>query len=524
MTAEILQGRPMKNVLGFEQAGLGSINHVGGKNASLGEMIQHLTQAGVKVPGGFATTASAYRDFLKHNNLEKKIAAILVTLDVDNVAVLKQTSEQIRQWILDAPFSAEFIAEVEAAYSKLGQTSVAVRSSATAEDLPEASFAGQQETFLNITGAANLLAAIKRVYASLYTERAIAYRSHHQIDHNKVAMSVGVQTMVRSDKGASGVMFTLDTESGFDRVVLINASYGLGELIVQGSVNPDEFYVFKPMLKAGKFAILRRNLGEKTKKMIYKEARDANAESKSATVTIVDVTEQDRLHFCLNDNEVQELARQALLIEAHYKRPMDIEWAKDGIDGELYILQARPETVKSQEQQQFLERYHLSEKGKLRATGRSVGQKIGQGNARVILDPKDMHNMQKGEVLITEMTDPDWEPVMKRAAAIVTDRGGRTCHAAIVARELGIPAVVGTGNASSLLKSEEAVTVSCAEGDEGHVYEGLLAFKLDKIPVQNMPKLPVKLCINLGSPEKAFTYQFLPNDGVGLARLEFYYQ
>ena len=449
----------MKNILGFEQAGLASLDIVGGKNASIGEMIQHLTKSGVKVPGGFATVANAYHDFITRNRLDKKIADILAPIDVDDVKLLKQTCQQIRQWILDAPFSQEFITEVGIAYKRLPKPNVAVRSSATAEDLPEASFAGQQETFLNITGIDNLLIAIKRVYASLFTERAVSYRSHHNIDHNKVAMSVGVQPMVRSDKGASGVMFTMDTESGFDQVVLINASYGLGELMVQGGVNPDEFYIFKPTLKAGKFAILRRSLGGKSKKMIYKDTHDDAV----STVTTVTVAESERLRFCLNDNEVQQLAKQALLIEQHYKRPMDIEWAKDGIDGEIYILQARPETVESQKQQQFLERYRLTETGKIKVTGCSVGQKIGQGTARVITDSKEMHSIQPGEVLVTEMTDPDWEPVMKRAAAIVTDRGGRTCHAAIVARELGIPAIVGCGNATAVLKSDEAVTVSCAE-------------------------------------------------------------
>lgn len=510
----------MKNVLGFEQADLAAIATVGGKNASIGEMIQHLAKAGIKIPGGFAITANTYRNFLKQNQLDSRIADSLASLDVNDVKRLKQTSAQIRGWILEMPFAAALSTEITTAYAQLSKNTVAVRSSATAEDLPEASFAGQQETFLNVTGIDNVLAAIKRVYASLFTDRAISYRAHHGIDHQIVAMSVGVQWMVRSDKGASGVMFTMDTESGFDQVVLINAAYGLGELIVQGSVNPDEFYVFKPTLKAGKSAILRRTLGEKAKKMVYQTA-DNRADPGINPVMTVPVPEWERLRFCLNDDDVHELARQALLIEEHYQRPMDIEWAKDGMDGELYILQARPETVKSQEQRQFLERYQLTETGGLKVTGRSVGQKIGQGNARVIIDPKEMHNMQTGEVLVTEMTDPDWEPVMKRAAAIVTDRGGRTCHAAIVARELGIPAVVGCRNATITLKTGEPITVSCAEGDEGHVYAGLLTYKLDKTPVKDMPKLPLKLCINLGSPEKAFSYQFLPNDGVGLARLEF---
>jgi len=451
---------------------VGDVERVGGKNASLGEMISHLSAAGVTVPNGFATTADAYRAFLAHEGLAERINAVLDALDVDDVPALVQAGARIRQWIIDTPFPAEFERDIRAAYAELekqagGEIAVAVRSSATAEDLPDASFAGQQETFLNVRGLDNVLLAIKDVFASLFNDRAISYRAHKGFEHSKVALSAGVQRMVRSDIGASGVMFTLDTESGFNKVVFITASYGLGETVVQGAVNPDEFYVHKPTLEAGRPAVLRRVLGAKAIKMVYS---DDSRHGK--TIKTVEVPETDRLRFSLSDAEVEALARQALIIEKHYGRPMDIEWGKDGQDGKLYILQARPETVKSNSQNRVLERYQLKQKGgRILATGRSIGQKIGAGRARIITSIQEMDRVKPGDVLITDMTDPDWEPIMKRAAAIVTNRGGRTCHAAIIARELGIPAVVGCGNATETIADGQDVTVSCAEGDTGYIYE-----------------------------------------------------
>lgn len=506
----------MQHIIGLNSVNSSDIEKVGGKNASIGEMIQSLGKKGIKVPGGFATTTEFYKEFLAQNKLDEKISKTLSSLKTHNLQQLEKTAKQIRSWIIATPFSKEFEAEVKKAYADLKNCSVAVRSSATAEDLVDASFAGQQETFLNVKGIKNVLHAIKMVFASLFTARAIAYRDH-QGYINQISISAGIQPMIRSDKGASGVIFTLDTESGFDQVVLITASYGLGEGIVQGKVNPDEFCVSKPLLTANKFAILQRRLGEKAIKMIYSDIKDPKK-----SIKIVPVSESDQLRFCLNDEEIQSLARQALIIENHYGKPMDIEWAKDGIDGELYFLQARPETVKSKDaHEKVMERYVLSKPGKVLVEGQSIGQRIGQGVARVILDPKNMHDVKPGEVLVTDMTDPDWEPIMKRAAAIVTNRGGRTCHAAIIARELGIPAIVGCGNATRSIKNGEKVTVSCAEGQIGHVFAGIIPFEVKKIHINAMPELPLKLCINMGNPDKAFTTQFLPNEGVGLARLEF---
>ncbi len=509
----------MKNVISFAELSLKDLLEVGGKNASLGEMIKHLSIVGVKVPNGFATTVSAYQLFLSQNNLDNKIYSVLNSLNTKKLESLKKTSENIRQWILSTPFSLEFEKDVIQAYTNFNdgkEISVAVRSSATSEDLPEASFAGQQESFLNICGSKDVLLAIKKVFASLFTERAIMYRIHHGFDHAKVGISAGIQRMVKCDQGVSGVMFTLDTESGFDQVILINASYGLGEAIVQGKVNPDEFCVHKPTLLKGKFAILRRQLGEKEIKVVYSNQGDSKESLK-----IIPVTKEQQIQFCIKDQDILILAKQALLIEQHYGRAMDIEWAKDSVDGELYILQARPETVQSLKKEQYIKNYHIQGRSDVLTIGRSVGQKIGQGIARIIADPKDMHELQTKEVLVTDMTDPDWEPIMKLASAIVTNRGGRTCHAAIVARELGIPAIVGCGNATSKIISGQEVTVSCAEGEKGYVYDGLLKYQEEKIAVSNMPKLSIKLCINLGNPDKAFSLQYLPNDGVGLARMEF---
>ncbi|MHB1947469.1 MAG: phosphoenolpyruvate synthase [Gammaproteobacteria bacterium] len=507
----------MHYIVNLNSVNSSHLHLVGGKNASIGEMIQHLSSMGIKVPGGFATTTAIYKEFLSQNGLDKKIAKVLATLNITNLPALEKTAKQIRSWIMATPFSKAFEDEITKAYTQLKNGAVAVRSSATTEDLATASFAGQQETFLNVKGIKNVLHAIKKVFASLFTGRAIAYRSHQGFHTEQVAISVGIQPMVRSDKGASGVVFTLDTESGFDKVILITASYGLGEAIVQGQVNPDEFCISKPLLEAKKMAILQRRLGSKVVKMVY-----AHNKSLRSTIKTVPVSEKDQLRFCLDDKEIQTLARHALIIEKHYGKPMDIEWAKDGLTGELYILQARPETVKSQNMHaQMIERYHLSKKGKILAEGQSIGQRIGQGVARIILDPKKMHDVKPGEILVTDMTDPDWEPIMKRAAAIVTNRGGRTCHAAIIARELGIPAVVGCGDATKRIKNGERVTVSCAEGQTGYIYSGILPFEVNKISVKDMPSLPLKLSINLGNPERAFATQHLPNDGVGLARLEF---
>lgn len=500
---------------------MSDVEIVGGKNASLGEMIQHLAKAGVQVPGGFATTASAYREFLSHEGLADRINGMLAELDVDDVQALAKTGKTIRELLIEAPFPAELESEIRTAYKTLideagGPITVAVRSSATAEDLPDASFAGQQETFLNINGVDNVLLAMKEVFASLFNDRAIAYRDHQGFEHSQVALSAGIQRMVRSDEGASGVLFTMDTESGFRDAVFVTASYGLGEAVVQGAVNPDEFYVYKPALEAGRPAVLRRTVGAKAKKMVYTADKTLGK-----TVEFVDVPVADRQLFCLTDEEVSELARYAVIIEKHYGRPMDIEWGKDGLDGKLYILQARPETVQSRASTTVLKRYKLKDKGPLLSTGRAIGQKIGAGKVRILDSIDQMNRVQKGDVLVTDMTDPDWEPVMKRASAIVTNRGGRTCHAAIIARELGIPAVVGCGDATELLKDGTEVTVSCAEGDTGNIYEGLIDFAVDEIALDKMPEIPVKIMMNVGNPEQAFDFASLPHRGVGLARLEF---
>ncbi|WP_407670354.1 phosphoenolpyruvate synthase [Nitrincola iocasae] len=498
---------------------MGDVDKVGGKNASLGEMIHQLRDAGVKVPGGFATTAQAYRDFLQHNNLTDKINALLAELDSNDTRALTETGRQIREWILAAEFQPSLEAAIDDGYKEMaaGQNiSVAVRSSATAEDLPDASFAGQQETYLNIRGLDNIKQAIKSVFASLYNDRAISYRVHRGFIHSEVALSAGIQRMVRSETGASGVMFSLDTESGFKQVVFITAAYGLGETVVQGAVNPDEFYVYKPTLKLGAPAILRRNLGSKAIKMVY-----GGEGSTADAVDTVDVTREDRDRFCISDSDVEALAKIAITIEQHYGRPMDIEWAKDGDNGELYIVQARPETVRSQNSAAVMERYLLKEKGKVLIEGRSIGHRIGSGPVRVVDSLEQMHDVQPGDVLVTDMTDPDWEPVMKRAGAIITNRGGRTCHAAIIARELGIPAIVGCGDATERLNNDQLVTVSCAEGDTGRAYEGKLAFEHQTNSVESMPELPFEIMMNVGNPDRAFDFQALPSAGVGLARLEF---
>lgn len=511
-----------RHTIDLAHLGMRDLDQVGGKNSSLGEMISHLSSAGVSVPGGFATTADSFREFLSQDGLDKKIYEKLTALDTEDVCQLAVVGKQIREMIIDTSFTPEFERSVRSSYQKLAETighdnfSVAVRSSATAEDLPDASFAGQQETFLNVKGEDAVLAAIKQVFASLFNDRAIAYRVHHDFAHNEVALSAGIQQMIRSDLAVSGVMFTMDTESGFDQVVFVTSSYGLGEMVVQGAVNPDEFYVHKPGVETGKPAIIRRNLGSKALKMVYCE--DPSLERRVKTV---DVDPAERLLFSLSKDEVEQLARQALIIEKHYGRPMDIEWAKDGVNGKLYILQARPETVKSRDNKQVLERYTLQKRGEILAEGRSIGQRIGQGKARVIKDVNEMHKVQPGDVLVSDMTDPDWEPVMKRASAIVTNRGGRTCHAAIIARELGIPAVVGCGDATKTIKDGDEVTVSCAEGDTGFVYTGLLPYEQDRLDVETMPELPMKVMLNVGNPERAFAFQSIPNSGVGLARLEF---
>lgn len=507
----------MKYIVNLADVNLSKVNLVGGKNASSGEMIGNLSHSGIKVPGGFAVTVDAYKEFLAQKEVGKKISGIISRIKSNNMQSLTKASATIKRLIIATPLFSEVVQEIKTAYTDLGNPAVAVRSSATAEDLVTASFAGQQETFLNVKGLQPVLQAIKLVYASTFTARAITYRQHHGFADDQVAMSVGIQPMVRSDKGASGVVFTLDTESGFDQVILITASYGLGETVVQGYVNPDEFYVFKPSLNKNQFAILERKLGEKKIKMIY--TRDPHPH-KSTRVVPVKKIEQRK--YSISDQDVQCLAKQAMLIEKYYGKPMDIEWAKDGISGEIFILQARPETVKSQKNnEQTLERYTVAKKGKVITMGQSVGQRVGQGQAKVIHDPKHIHTMKPGCVLVTDMTDPDWEPIMKKAAGIVTNRGGRTCHAAIVARELGIPAVVGCSDATEKIKANQMVTVSCAEGQTGFVYEGKVPFKIDKVNISNLPKLPVKLCINIGNPGRAFATQFLPNSGVGLARLEF---
>lgn len=507
-------------VVSLDKLGVHDVEHVGGKNASLGEMISNLAGAGVSVPGGFATTAQAYRDFLEQSGLNDQIHAALDALNVDDVNALARTGAQIRQWVMDADFPEQLNTEIREHFALMSQgnpdIAVAVRSSATAEDLPDASFAGQQETFLNIRGVDNVIRAAKEVFASLFNDRAIAYRVHQGFDHKLVALSAGVQRMVRSETGTAGVMFTLDTESGFRDVVFITGAYGLGETVVQGAVNPDEFYVHKATLEAGRPAILRRNLGSKAIKMVYGEEAKAGR-----SVKTVDVDKAERARFCLTDAEVNELAKQAIIIEKHYGRPMDIEWAKDGDDGQLYIVQARPETVKSRSAGNVMERYLLKEKGTVLAEGRAIGQRIGAGKVRIIRDVSEMDKVQAGDVLVSDMTDPDWEPVMKRASAIVTNRGGRTCHAAIIARELGIPAVVGCGNATQLLQDGQGVTVSCAEGDTGYIFEGELGFDIKQNSVDAMPELPFKIMMNVGNPDRAFDFAQLPNAGVGLARLEF---
>ncbi|QMT41081.1 phosphoenolpyruvate synthase [Neisseria shayeganii] len=511
------------NVIWFENLRMTDVESVGGKNASLGEMISQLTEKGVRVPGGFATTADAYRKFLAHEGLGERISAVLAALDVEDVTELARVGKEIRQWILDTPFPADLDADIQVAWEKMvadagtDQISVAVRSSATAEDLPDASFAGQQETFLNINGLENVKAAMKHVFASLYNDRAISYRVHKGFAHDVVALSAGVQRMVRSDSGAAGVMFTMDTESGFDQVVFVTASYGLGETVVQGAVNPDEFYVHKPTLRAGRPAILRKTMGSKLIKMTFTDTAEAGK-----SVQVVDVDEAERKRFSISDEEITELAKYALIIEEHYGRPMDVEWGRDGVDGKLYILQARPETVKSQEDRNStLRRYRIENKSEVLCEGRAIGQKVGQGKVRLIKDASEMDQVQAGDVLVTDMTDPDWEPVMKRASAIVTNRGGRTCHAAIIARELGIPAVVGCGNATEVLKDGQEVTVSCAEGDTGLIYDGLLKVDVIDLALDNMPEAPAKIMMNVGNPELAFGFASLPSEGIGLARMEF---
>ncbi|CCH08283.1 phosphoenolpyruvate synthase [Achromobacter xylosoxidans] len=510
----------MSYVVLFEQLRMTDVDSVGGKNASLGEMISQLSGAGVRVPGGFATTADAFRDFLKASGLDKRIAERLTTLNPEDVRELANAGAQIRQWIVEAPFSAEFETQIREAFAKLdadGKGSFAVRSSATAEDLPDASFAGQQETFLNVVGIDDVLDKIRHVFASLYNDRAISYRVHKGYAHADVALSAGIQRMVRSDKGSAGVMFTIDTESGFQDVVFITSSYGLGETVVQGAVNPDEFYVFKPTLAQGHFPIVGRRIGSKLIKMEFDPERP-----EGRAVRTVDVPVSERNRYSLTDDEVNELARYAVIIEKHYGRPMDIEWGRDGVDGKIYILQARPETVKSQQgANDVQQRYRLKATGQVLITGRAIGQKIGSGPVRVVGDISDMDKVQPGDVLVTDMTDPNWEPVMKRASAIVTNRGGRTCHAAIIARELGIPAVVGCGNATDLLKEGQAVTVSCAEGDEGRIYDGLIETEVEEVRRGEMPAIDLKIMMNVGNPQLAFDFAQIPNGGVGLARLEF---
>jgi pyruvate,water dikinase len=507
-------------IVWFDQLTKNDVGIVGGKNASLGEMISHLSKMGVNVPGGFATTTHAYRDFLTSNGLTERIKQLLDPLDVSDINALTTVGKTIRGWLLEASLPTTLIQAVTQAYEGLvaregDAISFAVRSSATAEDLADASFAGQQETLLNVCGLEQLIAAIKVVFASLYNDRAIAYRVHHHFEHDKVYLSAGIQKMVRSDLGASGVVFTLDTESGFREAIFITAAYGLGETVVQGTVNPDEFYVYKKGLEAGRPAILTRRLGAKAIEMVYDEKGE-----KGVSTLVRDVETARRQRFCLSDTQVEALARQALIIEQHYGRPMDIEWALDGLDGQLYIVQARPETVESRVGS-TIERFKLKQKGKMLTEGRAIGQKIGQGVARLIMSTEQMNVLESGEVLVTDMTDPDWEPIMKRASAIVTNRGGRTCHAAIVARELGIPAVVGCGDATMRIKDGVGVTVSCAEGDTGHVYEGLLPFEHTTSETGELPEPPVRIMMNVGNPSHAFAFSRMPNQGVGLARLEF---
>ena len=506
-------------VLWYHQLGMNDVNRVGGKNASLGEMIANLSGLGVSVPDGFATTARAFNEFLEQSGLNQRIHQLLDTLDVDDVRALAKAGAQIRQWVVDTPFQPALTQAIAEAYAQLSadmhaEGSFAVRSSATAEDMPDASFAGQQETFLNVRGLDAVMLAVKHVFASLFNDRAISYRVHQGYDHKGVALSAGIQRMVRSDKAASGVMFTLDTESGFDQVVFITSSYGLGEMVVQGAVNPDEFYVHKPTLEAGRPAVVRRTLGSKRVQMVYSGSTEHGKQ-----VEVCDVDAARAQTYSLSDAEVEQLARQALVIERHYGRPMDIEWAKDGLDGRLYIVQARPETV--QANQQVTERFRLEQAGEVLAEGRAIGHKIGAGTVRIVARIDEMDKVQPGDVLVTDMTDPDWEPVMKRAAAIGTKRGGRTCHAAIIARELGIPAVVGCGDATQTLHNGMPVTVSCAEGDTGFIYQGILPYSVQSSQIDAMPPLPLKVMMNVGNPDRAFDFARLPNEGVGLARLEF---
>ncbi|RDY62791.1 phosphoenolpyruvate synthase, partial [Xanthomonas oryzae] len=509
-----------ENILWLHELRLADLARVGGKNSSLGEMIGNLAGLGVSVPGGYATTAEAFKDFIAHNDLSKRIFDKLATLDVEDVNALTLAGKEIRGWVIDAPLQPELDRDIRTAYEQLcaenggGDVAVAVRSSATAEDLPDASFAGQQETFLNVTGADDVVHKVKEVFASLYNDRAIAYRVHHGFKHEDVFLSAGVQLMVRSGVGAAGVLFTLDTESGFRDVVFVTSSFGLGEMVVQGAVNPDEFYVYKPTLTAGKPAILRRSLGSKAIRMVYSDVPGERVRTEDTPVEL-------RSTFSISDEDVQELSKQALVIEKHYGRPMDIEWAKDGVSGKLFIVQARPETVKSRSHATQIERFSLEAKdAKILVEGRAVGAKIGGGVARVVRSLDDMNRVQAGDVLIADMTDPDWEPVMKRASAIVTNRGGRTCHAAIIARELGVPAVVGSGNATDVLSDGQEVTVSCAEGDTGFIYEGLLPFERTTTDLGNMPPAPLKIMMNVANPERAFDFGQLPNAGIGLARLE----
>lgn len=505
-------------VLWYNQLGMNDVDRVGGKNASLGEMITNLSSLGVSVPDGFATTSVAFNQFLEQSGLNQRIYALLDTTDIDDVEALAQAGKQIRQWVVDTPFQPELETAIRSAYQQLSaddaDASFAVRSSATAEDMPDASFAGQQETFLNVQGFDAILLAVRHVFASLFNDRAISYRVHQGYDHRGVALSAGIQRMVRSDLAASGVMFTIDTESGFDQVVFITSAYGLGEMVVQGAVNPDEFYVHKPTLAANRPAIVRRTMGSKKLRMVY-----ADSQAHGEQVHVEDVEQETRDRFSLTDAEVEALARQAVLIEQHYKRPMDIEWAKDGHTSKLYIVQARPETVRSNGQ--VMERYSLQGKGQVLVEGRAIGHRIGAGEVKVIHDISEMHRIEKGDVLVTDMTDPDWEPIMKKASAIVTNRGGRTCHAAIIARELGIPAVVGCGDATDHLRDGQKVTVSCAEGDTGYVYGELLDFDITSSQVDTLPALPLKIMMNVGNPDRAFDFACLPNEGVGLARLEF---
>lgn len=508
-------------VVWYQDLGMHDVPRVGGKNASLGEMISNLANAGVQVPGGFATTAYAFNQFLEQSGLNERIYQVLDGLNVDDVNALAKAGAQIRQWVIDTPFQTEFEHAIQTSYQQLQQgcaedVSFAVRSSATAEDMPDASFAGQQETFLNVRGYASVIEAIKHVFASLFNDRAISYRVHQGYDHRGVALSAGVQRMVRSDLSASGVMFSIDTESGFEDVVFVTSSYGLGEMVVQGAVNPDEFYVHKPTVMAGRPAVVRRNLGSKLLQMVY--SKDL---THGKQVVVEDVPVANRQKFSLTDAEVQELAKQAIIIEKHYGRAMDIEWAKDGQDGKLYIVQARPETVRSREDSNEMERFQLQGTAPIVVEGRAIGHKIGSGKAKVLASIADMDQIQPGDVLVTDMTDPDWEPIMKRASAIVTNRGGRTCHAAIIARELGIPAVVGCGDATKKIKNGQDVTVSCAEGDTGFVYDGILGFDVMTSRVDQMPALKMKIMMNVGNPERAFSFAKLPHAGIGLARLEF---